>query len=96
MKTNIQVFQDENASHCFIIGTDDVVEAEEALREAEEGWYGPIEKRDMSTYERPMDFAAFDRQTFYLSGENIFLSKEAAKGTKGRLAIREGFLAPLD
>ena len=92
--SDIQVFQDDNASYCFIVGTSDEKEAEAALREQENVWFGEDES-EWRDFEKRMDFADFGRMTFYIRGERIAFNREELPG-RGRVAIREGFLAPLD
>lgn len=90
------VFQDENATYTFIVGTDDPKEAEVALRKQEEEWFGPLEGRAMDSMEAPLDFDEFYPVTFYVRGDYMHWDKEALPKGKGRIAERKGFMAPLD
>lgn len=95
MKDNITVFQDDNAMYCFIVGTADPVIAEKALREQENVWYGAESERT-SELEKPIAFTKFDPTKLYIRGEAIHWDKEALPVGKGRIAVRDGFVAPLD
>lgn len=95
MKKDIYVFQDDNANYCFIVGTDDPIIAEKALREQEDQWYGPENER-ISDLEKPLDFSKFDPTKLYIRGEIIHWDKNLFSGMRGRIAERDGFAAPLD
>jgi hypothetical protein len=92
----ITVFQDENASYCFIIGTHDPEAAEAALRKQEEFWYGSDESKWDGRIEKRMPFDAFYSMSFAIRGEQIGWHGHDLPPGKGRVAIREGFMAPLD
>lgn len=63
-KENIEVFMDEDANHCIIIGTNDIGEAEKALREQEKEWYG--EKHE----EEPIPIDDFGRADIFKGEKN--------------------------
>ena len=42
MTNEIYAFMDENADYVVIVGTNDRVAAEKALRETEEEWFGKL------------------------------------------------------
>jgi len=93
---NINVFQDDDANYCYIVGTSDPKEAEEALRKQENIWYGDDERKwDASIGEKRMSFDDFSATDFYIRGERISTEKEELQG-RGRIAKREGFIAPLN
>lgn len=93
---NINVFEDDNANFCYIVGTKDPKEAEAALREQENLWFGDDESKWDGEIEKRMDFNEFYPVTFYIRGQYIVTVKEEIPISKGRIAEREGFLASLD
>ena len=97
MKNNIiYVFQDDNANYCFIVGTADAGEAESALRLQERVWYGEDESKWNGTTEKRMPFDIFYPTKIYSRGEFVSpVRAELPKG-RGRIAERDGFMAPLD
>lgn len=96
MKKNITVFQEENAIACYILGTTDPIEAEKALREQENIWYGDDESKWDGTIEKRMNFDDFSPRTFYIRGEHIAENAEDLPKKKGNYGKKEGFIAFLD
>lgn len=94
MKT-ITVFQDDNANYTFIMGTSDPFKAEKELRKQENTWYG-VEKERTSEFEKPLDFNTFYPVTLYSRGEFVHWDKEALPKGRGKIAERDGFMAPID
>jgi hypothetical protein len=95
-KKHILVLEDDDATRCFIVGTDDPSEAEAALRAQEAVWFGEDDtKWDASKMELHLPFSDFSPVTFTIRGEYITSDGELPKG-RGRIAIRPGFLAYLD
>jgi hypothetical protein len=98
---NISVFQDENANYCVIVGTDDRVEAEAALRKQEDEWFGPLAQRDPDNeLEKPMnmdDFVAGDIYHGTYKGEECHYwgDDPAAYFDGGKYTTEPGFIAPL-
>lgn len=97
-KEAITVFQDENAIACYILGTDNWEEAEKALREQENVWYGDDESKWDGTLEKRIPADNFSPRTFYIRGEHIAENPEDLPRGKsvGNYAKREGFIAYLD
>jgi len=93
---NIQVFEDDNAMFCYIVGTTDEKEAEAALRAQENIWFGDDESKWDGGIEKRIPWSDFGHATFYIRGENITIEKEELPPKRGRIAVREGFIASLD
>ncbi|MDZ4227861.1 MAG: hypothetical protein U1E54_01305 [Candidatus Levybacteria bacterium] len=95
LKENIIVFTDEDANYCVIVGTDDRGEAEKALREQEEEWYG----KDHEEKPIPMeDFYSADIFYGEKNGEDYYYWGHEPKKhfDGGKVEILEGFVANLD
>jgi len=73
MTNEIYAFMDENADYVIIVGTDDRVAAEKALRKTEEEWFGKLEDRNPDDQaEQPIsmdDFSAADIHVGTYKGE---------------------------
>jgi hypothetical protein len=97
MKDHILVYEDENATHCFIVGTGDPVAAEKALRAEENVWFGEDESKWAGEIEKRLPFDNFFPTTFLIRGECMTWEDgpEMQPG-RGRIAKRPGFIAPLD
>lgn len=91
----IHVFQDDNASYTFIVGTDDPIKAEAALRAQEDVWYGPLAERT-SDIEKPIDFVLFSPATIYSRGEFVHFDKGGLPVGKGRISEQPGFICPIE
>jgi hypothetical protein len=95
MKKEINVFMDDDARYCAIVGTTNKVEAEKALREQEEEWYGKNHE------EKPIPFIDFGAMTFRVgekNGETLYdwsdkNPSEVFDG--GKFEKIDGFLAAL-
>lgn len=89
------VFQNESADYCVIVGTDDKGEAEKALREQEEEWYGkdheerPIPMDDF--YSADILYGEKDGEDYYYWGRH---PKPHFDG--GKVEILAGFVANLE
>lgn len=92
---HIHVFQDENATYCFIIGTSNAQDAENALREAENEWYGDDESK-WEGLERRMKFSEFQPTKLYQRGEHIHWNKEELPTKRGRISVTDGFVAAIN
>lgn len=86
---------DDDANYCVIVGTDDKGEAEKALREQEEEWYGkdheekPIPIEDF--YSADILYGEKNGEGFYYWGHEPF-----GKFDDNKCEIMEGFVANLD
>lgn len=93
---NIQVFEDEDATYCVIVGTSDLKEAEEALRKQEIEWYGENHE------EEPIPIEDFGKADIYLGTKNgeenfHYWGDEPEKFfDKGKYETLEGFITYLD
>ena len=94
MDNKIQVFMDDDANYCVIAGTNDRVEAEKALRETEEEWYGKDHE------EKPLAIEEFySVDIFYgqVNGEPFYYWGDKSKMKfEGEVENLEGFVANLD
>lgn len=95
-KQQILVFQDDNANYCFIVGTSDEKEAEAALRAQENVWYGDDESKWDGTIEKRMSFSEFSPTKIYSRGEFVSHDREALPKGRGRISVRDGFIAPIN
>jgi len=90
----IEVFMDDDANYCVIIGTTDRTEAEKALRENEEMWYGKDHE------EKPIPIDDFGLADIYYgkqkNGEDSYYWGDKPKEFfEGKYETEEGFVAPL-
>ncbi len=90
----IIVFMDDDANYCVIVGTEDRDEAEKALRETENEWYGDNHE------EAPIPIDDFYMADIYygeLNGEPFYYwgPKEKIKFPEHSYELLPGFVASL-
>ena len=100
MKKNILVFQDENAQFCVVVGTNDLIEAETAVRNQEDEWYG----KDHEEKPIPMEYF-YPAYIYYGKSdetqggdgeEQYYWGDKPDAYFKGKYTKEDGFVANLD
>lgn len=95
-KKEISVLMDEDANYCVIVGTNDIKEAEKALRKQEIEWYG--ERHE----EKPIPIEDFYLADIYYgrpkgdSEDGYYWGTKPEEFFEGSYKTEEGFIAALD